>query len=634
MRTLSVAFLCFTLLSLSSASAGPIGAAFTYQGKLAESGLPANGSYDLKLTLFDAAGAGNAVSGPITNRAVTVSDCLFTTTLDFGDDVFSGELRWLEIGVRTNGSGPFSTLSPRQLITPTPYALFAPSAGVATSATTATATPWAGLTGLPAGFSDGLDNDTTYMAGTGLSLGGTTFSLNTSYTDGRYWKLGGNSGTTPGTHFLGTADNQPLDLKVNGERGLRLELGSSNSVHVIGGWSGNTVSPDVVGATIAGGGAGLYGGIDFVNQAEADFASIGGGGNNVIQSGAAAATIGGGVAGLVETGARRATIAGGGGNIVRSTARYSTICGGQQNQVDTNALFATISGGYINVVNTNAQSATIGGGMLNQIDDNGQYATIPGGYLNRATNYAFAAGNRARASHTGAFVWADSQNASFGSTAPNQFSIRASGGVRLSDDTPELSFGSTTRQMLNLYSTTYGLGIQSGTLYQRANTRFSWFRGGTHSDTQNDPGTNGTVLMTLTSGGLTVNGTFVSASDRNAKEQFEPVNPGEILDKVMAMPLARWSYKADEGRSRHLGPMAQDFHAAFSLGADDKHIATVDADGVAFAAIQGLNQKVEGSSQRSEVRIQKLEAENEELRQRLEQLERIIKTNHGGKNED
>jgi len=70
--------------------------------------------------------------------------------------------------------------------------------------------------------------------------------------------------------------------------------------------------------------------------------------------------------------------------------------------------------------------------------------------------------------------------------------------------------------------------------------------------------------------------------------------------------------------------MAQDFYAAFGVGPDDRHIATVDADGVALAAIQGLNEKVEARSQRSEDRIQMLERENTEVKQRLEKLERLI----------
>jgi hypothetical protein len=90
----------------------------------------------------------------------------------------------------------------------------------------------------------------------------------------------------------------------------------------------------------------------------------------------------------------------------------------------------------------------------------------------------------------------------------------------------------------------------------------------------------------------TLTGTISTLSDRDAKERFEPVESRDVLDKVAALPLSRWSYKSDRA-NRHIGPMAQDFYAAFAAGSDDKSICTVDADGVALAAIQGLNQKVE-----------------------------------------
>jgi len=96
-----------------------------------------------------------------------------------------------------------------------------------------------------------------------------------------------------------------------------------------------------------------------------------------------------------------------------------------------------------------------------------------------------------------------------------------------------------------------------------------------------------------------------------------------VLEKVTVLSLTRWNYKDDPG-TLHLGPVAQDFKAGFGLGADDTSIATVDADGVALAAIQGLNQKVEAESQRSEVRSQKLEAENAELKARLSALEKLV----------
>lgn len=88
----------------------------------------------------------------------------------------------------------------------------------------------------------------------------------------------------------------------------------------------------------------------------------------------------------------------------------------------------------------------------------------------------------------------------------------------------------------------------------------------------------------------------------------------EMLAKVVALPLARWNYKAAPGLN-HIGPVAQDFHTAFGLnGEDDKHIATVDADGVALAAIQGLNQKLEETR-----------AENQLLRERLSEIEKMLK---------
>jgi hypothetical protein len=115
---------------------------------------------------------------------------------------------------------------------------------------------------------------------------------------------------------------------------------------------------------------------------------------------------------------------------------------------------------------------------------------------------------------------------------------------------------------------------------------------------------------------------FNTFSDRALKENVEPVSPEEVLEKVAALPIARWNFKGESGTS-HMGPMAQDFHAAFGLGSDDKHIATVDADGVALAAIQGLNQKLNGE-------VAQLRTENAELKARLQRLEQLIVVQNGG----
>ncbi len=136
--------------------------------------------------------------------------------------------------------------------------------------------------------------------------------------------------------------------------------------------------------------------------------------------------------------------------------------------------------------------------------------------------------------------------------------------------------------------------------------------------------TSARIINTSSGGYLSLGGSWVNASDRERKTHFTPVDPQLVLAKVAAMPLSEWSYRNEGESVRHVGPMAQDFHAAFGLGGDDKSIGTVDADGVALAAIQGLNRKVEAGSQKSEDRIQKLEEENAELKQRLEQLEQLM----------
>jgi hypothetical protein len=111
------------------------GTAFTYQGQLNDNGAPADGNYDLQFTSFDVDSGGIQLLDPLTNSAVGVSNGLFTVTLDFGAGVFDGTARWLEIGVRTNATDDFVTLSPRQPFTASPYAIFAgTSANVASGA--------------------------------------------------------------------------------------------------------------------------------------------------------------------------------------------------------------------------------------------------------------------------------------------------------------------------------------------------------------------------------------------------------------------------------------------------------------------------------------------------------------------
>jgi hypothetical protein len=101
-------------------------------------------------------------------------------------------------------------------------------------------------------------------------------------------------------------------------------------------------------------------------------------------------------------------------------------------------------------------------------------------------------------------------------------------------------------------------------------------------------------------------------SDRNVKREVRPVDPRAVLEAVAAMPVSTWSYKSDDPSIRHMGPMAQDLYGAFGLGGTDKAYSPVDAHGLAFAAIQGLYQRLE----EQDARIERLERENAELRTR------------------
>jgi hypothetical protein len=145
--------------------------AFRYQGALNEEGQAAEGVFDFRFTLHstesDASQLGNSflvLAAPITNG-------LFALDVDFGEGLFNGETRWLQIEVRQNdATNEFVPLMPRQPVRATPYPLFALESATTAMAEFAQESPWEGLTNVPEGFADGIDNDTLYDSGTGLEL--------------------------------------------------------------------------------------------------------------------------------------------------------------------------------------------------------------------------------------------------------------------------------------------------------------------------------------------------------------------------------------------------------------------------------------------------------------------------------
>jgi hypothetical protein len=214
------------------------------------------------------------------------------------------------------------------------------------------------------------------------------------------WSLGGNSGTIAGTQFLGTTDNTALELKVNNERALRIEP-TSTGPNLIGGYSGNSVTPGVSGATIAGGGGGSG-----VNTVTDNWGTIGGGIDNQAGFGATAA---GGIANIAS--GAYATVGGGASN--RAQSVVSTIGGGMNNWAGGD--LSTVGGGSQNTAS--AYGSTTAGGDHNQATEN--WSTVGGGKQNRALGDAsiVPGGYGARALWYGQFThaagvfgeWGDAQ---------------------------------------------------------------------------------------------------------------------------------------------------------------------------------------------------------------------------------
>jgi len=570
--------------------------AFTYQGLLSENGGPVTGTYDFEFRLFAAASGGSEIGSVVALDEVAVAGGLFTVTLDFGA-VFDGAGRFIEIAVRPGAStDAYTGLSPRQAVTATPYALNAAS--------------------------------------------------------------------------LMSPASSPLDIRVGGVRALRLEptLGAPN---FIAGAGENSVTAGASGAAIGGGLANRMGGSFAViaggatNVADAQSSAIGGGNRNTIDAFAEGATIGGG---LLNTASDRAATVGG-GSVNTASGQHSTVAGGYRNLVDGNYSFVgggglnaatgvgsfiggggngeffvergtnhVASGEFSAVVGGTANTASgrhsfVGGGRINLASGDGAFvgggresaagglvtnniasgansvvgggrlnvaggaqATIPGGEGNRADggfstaigsgnratgfyaialgydnhaagNYSMAAGVRSRSSHQGTLVWADASPAELFSAADNSVTLRAAGGYRLFSNS-DATIGASLAPNQNSWST---------------------------------------------------------LSDRHRKKDIQPLDGRAILDKLAAVPLSTWHYDFEPSDATpHIGPMAQDFKAAFYPGRDDRSITTHEFDGVALAAIQGLNQKVEEGGRTLERRLEQKETEIAELQQQNADLLRRL----------
>jgi len=573
-RSTVLALLC----SAATASAAP----WTYRGTLKDGGVPANGRYDIRLSLLDAGGAKSLVY-PLTFSGVEVKNGAFAVDVDFGTDLTQFGALKLKTEVAQGGSGF--------------VALGEPKAFDAKAA-----------------------------------LGSVC------------WDTAGNAGTNPTTDFLGTTDAQSLVMRANNQRILLLDP-TTNGANVVSGSGSNLVESTKQGQTIAGGGdtrnvCGASFNESCRNEIDDEFGTIGGGRGNEIIAG------------------NYSTIGGGFDNSIQQES--ATISGGEQNT--SNGLGSSILGGKGNL--NSATYGAVAGGRQNQAY--GDYAIVAGGYNNCAGGtQSFAGGGRAyvragdwtsvsacggyrsdNSGDEGTFVWADSQAADFVSTGPNQFLVRADGGVGINGTPfeaglemnvfgttpfdgfvefaliPKPSLNGNTGERIELGVGKGGAGTNDASFrIAHRNNSGGYFERLLLNSTGSVEIRSSTSVATQGVSMAAGAGSWSSLSDRNVKTAIAPTDTRALLDKLVAMPVSEWSYVAQGEGVRHIGPMAQDFAAAFGIGENDTTISTVDADGVALAAIQGLNAKLEAELQQSRDQNAQLQTQLEQLATRLAALE-------------
>jgi hypothetical protein len=224
---------------------------------------------------------------------------------------------------------------------------------------------------------------------------------------------------------------------------------------------------------------------------------------------------------------------------------------------------ATISGGGHRTRENAVEGdfGTVGGGAGNVAG--GMYATVPGGQENVAEgNFSLAAGRYAQALHNGSFVWADSTTASQESFGDHTFTVRASGGTRIYSDS----------------TSSVGVELEAGTSQWKV------------------------------------------VSDRNLKENLEPVDPRSALERLSRVPVWTYNFIGADDCQRQMGPMAQDFFSAFGLGSSDTRIGMVDVVGATIAAVQGVNEVLA----EKQVVIEDLQRDNTDQARRIAELERRL----------
>ncbi|WP_150107643.1 tail fiber domain-containing protein [Pedosphaera parvula] len=593
------------------------GTAFTYQGRLQNNGSPANGSYDMAFALYGTSTGGVALAGPVTNTAVAVSNGLFTTTLDFGN-VFTGGSNWLGMAVSPGGANTYSTLAPRQQLTAVPYAQYALSAGAAASAGSVSA---ANITGtIPLGR---LPANVVTNGASGVNFTGTFSGDGAGVTNLPVSNLvqiqapivGWGDNWNGATTFPTGSSNV---VAIAAGDGFSLALKSDGTV-VSSRWNDydQTTVPAGLSNVVA-----IAAGYGFSLALKSDRTVVAWGWNDYGQT-----TIPAGLSNVVAIAAGAyhslalksdGTVVGWGYNVQGQT----TIPAGLSNVV-------AVAGGALHSLALKSDSTVVGWGYNAQ----GQ-TTIPAGLSNVVAIAAGADHNLALKSD-GTVVgwgWNDYGETTIPAGLSNVAAIAAGYHHSLALRPHIVPAAVALRNGSNVFQGTISAAGFTGDGSGLTNLTGVALLSGGNVFTGNQVISSGNVGIgnaNPTNILMVVNArcdgsSWINASDRNLKQDFAPVDAQTVLEKVAALPIQSWSYKAQPAQ-KHVGPVAQDFHAAFGLGQDETSIATVDEGGVALAAIQGLNQKL----QAREEEIQKLKEKADKvdsLEKRVEELEKMIRS--------
>jgi hypothetical protein len=608
----------------------------------------------MEFKLFDAPTGGtqqpqpNPVTISLTaanNSAVTVTNGVFSVQLDFGAGAFPGAARYLEISVRHNSSEAFTVLSPRQQITSTPYAIKSLNAETASTATTATS------------FSGSLTGDVTGTQSATVvgSVGGASAASVASAASAADAATSSNSaGTIVKRDASGNFSAGTITATLDGNAASATTANTATTASGVSASAGDSVVAAINAGSSSVTTARVAGDVELAPSAQQTTSStnhlinlklvgsrnLGTAGQDALLSLSASGTYWSG--GFTQTFDKERFRVENDGSLLAVSDYNSGCCGGIPVEGSGTRFMwfggkAALRAGSIN--GTQWDDANIGlystafGENVRALGDNaivvgknsvaantGTVALGEGHTATGANSVALGYGASTStingAPRTGTFVFSDRSvplTYTFNSTSPdiesqfhptvtNSFNVRAVNGSFFYTNTALSTgfiFNSTTATM---------------TL---TNSKLTMASDGSTTLTSNSGGSAG---VTLPAGG----GSWNNLSDRNMKANFAAVDPRAILRGVLALPISTWNYKSQAPSVRHIGPMAQDFFTTFKVGEGDKTISTIDPDGVALAAIQGLNEELKDR----DAKIGALEKQVQQQQGMIESLKKLLCLDH------